>query len=205
MAKRWSQILIFSKNCAIIINRIIFGDSIMAICCSQVIKIPRLQFRQMTRWEKFLTWVMTPIMYLLQGTFSERPQETHLWNNCKIDPEGDWLPNHNKTVRVTGSIFATTDRWLGFIPIFHMPIFGGWREYVVLLPADSTRKWYVGWQTKDAFGVSMIPVRGAVRVLRGPGDVCFFAVTQHGLQIPLKKVGEGMIGHGGEFAKLPLR
>lgn len=150
---------------------------------------------------------MRPLMYLTQGTFREVPQRTHRWNNKKYIPMIS-LDKESK-VRVKGDPKACQKFWLGFIPLFHIPIFGGWREYVVIEPAESTVLWHVGWAfpvnvAMTEHGISRIPLRGPVRMLRGPKTTCFFAVTRMGRQIPLRIIGYGRIGKGGPYAKLPL-
>lgn len=171
--------------------------------CVPIKPVKRLKFPK-SRWGHILTWLMTPLMYLISGTWREAPQETHFWNREDLTEVG-WLPDKTKAVRVKGKKNALRKRWIGFLPLFHIPILGGWRDYVVLKPRDEYRKWYVGWQCKGAFGISTMPIRGSVRVLVGTESCHFFAVTHSGLQIPLEKVGEGVIGQGGPFSHLPLR
>ena len=87
---------------------------------------------------------------------------------------------------------------------FHLPVLGGWRQYVVLEPED-TQDWYVGWILSDAIGISRIKLIGPVRLLIGPDDVSFFGINgkDYG-QIPIRKIGEGRIGSGGSYAQMPL-
>jgi hypothetical protein len=146
-------------------------------------------------------------MYLAQGTVREVPQRTHRWNNYKYHPAAT-LAKEAK-VRVKGDPKALREAWLGLIPLFHIPILGGWREYVVLEPAEDTVKWHVGWgqavnMGMSEYGVSSITLRGGVRMLRGPKTVCFFGLTRRGRQIPLRIVGYGRIGDRGPYSKLPL-
>lgn len=150
---------------------------------------------------------MLPIMYLTQCTLREVPQRTHRWNNQKFVPNNS-LDKEAK-VRVKGDTKALRTRWLGFVPLFHIPIFGGWREYVVLEPLEDTVRWHVGWSIPtdarmNGYWISNIPQRGAVRMLRGPQSTCFFGITRRGRQIPLRIIGYGRIGAGGPYAKLPL-
>lgn len=93
----------------------------------------------------------------------------------------------------------------GFIPLFHCPICGGWRHYVVLQPIDYTPEWYVGWLSEDANGVSLLPNKGPVRVVEGAKPASWFGITKNGRQIPLRLLGKGRIGDGGPFANIPLR
>lgn len=93
--------------------------------------------------------------------------------------------------------------WLK-IPLFHIPLFGGWKNYVVLQPADSDQGWHIGWLAHDVAGVSRIKVRGPVRLLLGSGNVSFFGVNTEGEQIKLCKIAQGRIGDGSTYAKTPL-
>ncbi len=171
--------------------------------CVPIKPVKRLCFSK-SRWGNILTWLMKPLMYLAAGTHKEAVQETHFWNREDLSEAG-WLPDRSKVVKIPGNKKAFRKRWVGILPISHIPILGGWRDYVVLAPPDSSRKWYVGWQCRGVFGISTIPIRGPVRVLCGPEPCRFFAVTHNGLQISLEKIGEGVIGQGGPFCHLPLR
>jgi hypothetical protein len=87
-----------------------------------------------------------------------------------------------------------------------MPIFGGWRNYIVIEPC-SQDAWYIGWQTKDWGGetsVSRIPAIGRVRILIGRG-ISLFGINEQGEQISVYVVAWGMIGAGGPYASKPLR
>lgn len=162
------------------------------------IQIPPLRW-----WEKVLDVVFIPLMYLVSGTFTEAPQRTHLWNNIKLRVADVGYFDSKHMVFVKG--VKATSRWLGSIPIFHLPILGGWRKYIVLQPTeDLTRAWHIGWIAGDVVGVSRIPLRGPVRVLRGPGDVRFFACTNEGVQMKVVCIGCGVVGEGGEYKKVPL-
>ncbi len=149
-------------------------------------------------------YLMFPLMLCLQGTFFEVPQRTHRWNNYhlkKID-----IPSFDESVvvKVSGDVSAHR-RWFGILPIFHIPILGGWDSFVVLAPHDSLiQEWFVGWVTHDAVGLSRISLNGRVRLLRGPSDVTFFGVSAQGQQIDIDIIGYGNIGKAGQYAKVPL-
>lgn len=148
-------------------------------------------------------WCMLPVMYLLQMKFDEVPQQTHRWNNTKLPAMAIRDFDASDFVTVQGDTTARR-RWLGPIPLFHMPIFGGWDEFVVLAPKVAQAEWYVGWLPFDTIGVSQIPLNDRVRVLVGPRPVQFFGVDAHGYQIPLEIVGTGTVRNAGAFKKVPL-
>jgi hypothetical protein len=159
----------------------------------------------------FVGWLadmlMLPIMFFLQGTLKESPQRTHRWNNHKFQTESELaLIKLLPKISFKG-IPSEKSRWLGFLPRFHMPILGGWKKFVVLVPVTVTEKWFIGWHPTDgdSAGVSMIPLSGPVRVTIGDSDVEFFALSRSGVPLNLIQIGEGYIGHAGEFANIPLR
>ena len=142
-------------------------------------------------------------MYLIQLNFFESPQRTHFWNNTK--PPIEYIKDFDHELMV----FEEADkdasrRWWGPIPLFHIPLLGGWDEFVVLEPVETQAEWYVGWIPFDVLGVSQIPLEGKVRVLLGPMQVNFFGVDKFGKQIAIKKVGKGVLGNAGEYAKITL-
>lgn len=153
--------------------------------------------------------LMTPIMYLLSGTFYEAPQRTHVWNNQKLSPEQvtSWLIR-NLAVSVGSNPRASKPKVLGILPYLHMPILGGWRDYVVLecLLSEEDYPWHVGWFVDGGVaGVSLVPLRGRfVRLLVGPAPTTFFALMPDGEQVKLVQAGEGVIGHHGQFRDVPL-
>ncbi|MEY2665719.1 MAG: hypothetical protein RLZZ480_824 [Candidatus Parcubacteria bacterium] len=152
---------------------------------------------------KIADYLMIPVMYFLQGNLREAPQRTHRWNNLHL--QGDEVNGFDAdmTVSVEGDKNALS-RWLGPIPLFHMVIFGGWKEFVVIKPHVPQKEWFVGWVVSDALGVSKIPLHGSVRLGLGPEPAQYFGVDADGRQIDIDIVGYGTIGKAGEFAKIPL-
>jgi len=147
--------------------------------------------------------LMVPLMYVLSGTFRESPQRTHRWNNTKLaKSQVDELDAHCMVCVLGRPESAQRFKWS--LPVFHAPILGGWRDYIVLEPPHGMGRWHVGWLADDAFGISRIPLNGPVRLLLGPGDVCFFGLMPHGGQIVLHMIGEGHIGDNGPHSHLPL-
>lgn len=154
-------------------------------------------------WGKIADRAMMPLMYLLQGNISESPQRTHRWNNQHLQNYQISDLQADKIEIVAGDTGAHR-RWFGPIPLFHMPVFGGWKKFVILQPKMPAKEWYIGWVAFDALGVSMIPLQGPVRVGIGPRQAQFFGLNQSGQQIDIDVVGEGIIGQAGEFSHIPL-
>ncbi len=152
---------------------------------------------------------MVPLMYWLQGNYRELPQATHKWNYLPINL-GDhfWIEGISKVV-IKGDPKACPKYWRKLVPVFHMPRFGGWNQFVVLRPKLSDWNqgdvWYVGWKCGRDCGVSMIPLHGEVRLLIGRKDVEFFALDKHHVPIGILLMGRGQVGKAGNFGKAPMR
>ena len=163
----------------------------------------KLNVQELGWFQNLADTLMVPLMYCMSGTM-EKTQQTHFWNNTKLKVQYMKHLNREKMVHCQGIADATTRKILG-IPIFHIPILGGWRNYVVLKPREECDNgWHVGWIADDVAGVSRIKLTDQVRLLLGPGDVAFFGVTTNGDQISVQKAGEGRIGDGGAHSKTPL-
>lgn len=152
---------------------------------------------------RLFTGALRPMMKVLQGSFSEESQGTHFWNRTKIE---DLQQSHllqELSVIVEADLEAGPMYRFG-LPIFHIPVLGGWKNYAVVGPTSETGTWFLGWYTEGAFGISRIPVQGPVRALRGNHETRFFGVNRDLKQIFVSKIGSGTIGQGGPFCQLPL-
>lgn len=146
--------------------------------------------------------LMVPLMYLISGTLKEVSQRGHRWNNKRLLRSDVSVLDKSIMVHCAGIPGAMRSRWLF---IFHIPILGGWRNYIVLEPSDKLRKWYVGYITNDMVGVSRIRLSGPVRMLIGNGGVYFYGIDADCYeQIPIREIGRGRIGKGGKFSKEKL-
>ncbi len=165
---------------------------------------PNIPVPTYTAWRRLADALLVPLMYLVSGTWHEVPQRTHFWNNRKLRREEMVRLDPNYLVHVPGVSDAARQRYLALLPKFHMPIIGGWREYVVFTAAPDIPSWHIGWVAPDVAGVSLVPITGQVRVLCGPADVWFFGVTPGGDQIQIAPVGYGRIGAGGPHVQTLL-
>ena len=166
----------------------------------QPLKFP-IKISPLGVWAQAGDALMVPVMYLVSGTFRETPQRTHNWNVQTCNTSSDSIPTQF-LLPVPGKGNASA-RFVAGIPIFHIPIFGGWKDYVVLQPKESKGTWFVGWITeKRELQISKIPLSGRVRLLLGPQEASFFGVDkQSGELILLECIGSGRIGEGGEYAQ----
>lgn len=165
----------------------------------------KIQVRPLGWLARLADVLMVPVMYIVSGTLNESPQRTHRWNNKKLS-HGEVAHLSQKAMVQCSGISTARTRFLSFIPLFHVPVLGGWRRYVVLVPESNLyRRWLVGWIAEDARGVTCLPLRGPVRMLLGPKDVAFFAIdVESGEQIVLTKIAKGIVGQGGPYAHVPL-
>ncbi len=147
--------------------------------------------------------LMLPLMYAVSGTWRETPQQTHRWNNTKLKPDQVKHLAAAKMVSSYGKEAREMRSWFD-LPLFHLPICGGWKDYTVLQPDCDIDRWHVGWIAKDVIGVSRIQIQGPVRLLTGSGPVSFFGVNLDGDQIKLEEIATGRVGSHGPYAKVPL-
>ncbi len=171
-----------------------------------------MKFKHLVKPQGTLGWIgdmlMLPIMFLVHWSLKESWQRTHFWNNIKIK-DSDTIQNLRMDAHLIpfGGDASAASRWLlGFIPIFHIPIFGGWKKFVVLEPVSYEEEWFVGWYPGDvSAGISRIPLKGSVRVLIGRSNVSFFGLDKEGNSIHLVQTGKGYVGKAGKFSHIPLR
>jgi hypothetical protein len=100
----------------------------------------KIPVRSESLFATVLDYMMLPIMYVLQGNLFEYPQRTHLWNNSKYSAEILRHIDADALVSVAGDN-AASQRWFLGLPLFHMPIFGGWKQCVVIEPAVEQDQW----------------------------------------------------------------
>ncbi len=149
--------------------------------------------------------LMLPMMHVLMlvmvGHWKvESPQQTHRWNNVKFRRSDVQVPpEYRLMIRGAPQSARAPSLWR------HVPV-TGWKEYVVLAPKEvDVDTWHVGWMDKTQVGLSRIPIKGAVRMLRGPDNVEFFGVDlESGIGLPLFVVGYGRLGDRSPYSDLPL-
>ena len=153
------------------------------------------------RIERFCDTALVPVMFVLGGCRRDSLQETHFWHcqrlsHLEIDPA--------LTVSVTGDDPSPFTNAVFPFPFFHAPVLGGWSHYVVMRVEDTVRPWHVGWihlqwppGSRPRSHVQRLPLcQAEVRVLTHPRgfDTLFVAFAPDGRQLPLRCVGNGVLG-----------
>jgi len=127
--------------------------------------------------------------------------ETHPWHPQNI--HCDLIPDDigTKVIGQDPSRFSFDD-----FGLLHMPLFGGWKNYIVLEAKDFDQFWRVGWKVtytdpkKGRFcQIHKLKIyQPQIKVLTGISDsekIGFGLNDSHKL-IPLKIIGEGVLGDG---------
>lgn len=163
-----------------------------------------LSIEPLPKYTRVFDILMVPIMFVLRGFKLDSLQETHAWHVKHL--------NLNDIKRIDLKLAAMhkgTDATIyhgRYSFLFHAPIFGGWKSYVVFEVDASDTPFHIGWIVRNAethdfveAGMQRLPINATrIRMLAGPPSyqTYFFAVNQSGEQIPLRKVGQGRLGDG---------
>jgi hypothetical protein len=148
---------------------------------------------------RIIDYFMVPLMWVAGGFKSDSMQETHMWHfqkfACALVPDG-------KGVEIPG----TETSWMQerHLILVHIPLIGGWKEYVVLEASGYKKYWNIGWKVKyydkkkkEKCEIQKLRIYDSrARVLAGQNDSkkIFFALNEKGEAINLKKVGVGRLG-----------
>ena len=161
---------------------------------------------------RVIDYLMIPLMKLISLAPFERPQESHAWHAQKIGQTDIESMNLEKCVQVEGydSSYIKT----GAGPLFHIPLIGGWKDYIVLQVDMTDKIWHVGWIVRESKSLQVLrseihklPLfENKVRLLVGPIErvTTFFATNNNGIQLPLKIIGKGKMGDGSNYSKVRL-
>ena len=148
--------------------------------------------------------ILSPFMFLLGGLKMDSIQQTHGWHTLDVDPNVVDLKKSLTVIGSDASKFNNFGRIIDHLGVFHMPIFGGWKNYVILECKDTF--WYVGWLSKGFSQAHCLPIKGSkVKVLTGikGNKTVFFGVDKNGNQVPIKKLAQGILGDG-KYKSVPL-
>ena len=148
---------------------------------------------------RILDYLLAPIMWMLSGFVSDKPQESHVWHmqnfNCSLvsDTKGILILGDD-TLKFTHSTFILT----------HTPILGGWKKYVIFETGDFKKFWHIGWKVYynnrkkqplcQIQKLNIYAKRAKLLVGKNDSKKIFFGVNETGEIIPLKIVGKGTLG-----------
>lgn len=150
---------------------------------------------------RVLDYAMVPIMFVLGGFNRDSMQETHPWHSYRnFDVR---TIDSRLTVAHTGTEVSRLKQH--FVFLFHAPLFGGWKNYSVYMPAEARRPFFIGWVIYDTqstkklceIGINKLSIYDAsIRMLDGPPNYTgyFFAIDSSGKQIKLERTGSGRLG-----------
>jgi hypothetical protein len=162
-----------------------------------------IKVRELPRSASIADQIMWPLMFVLGGMKRDSIQETHFWHNqpiakSDIDPllSVVVVGDDERTRVKTNRVFP--------LPMFHMPILGGWRNYVVLHVQSDVSYWHIGWiHRASPPGSRLLETVHRLRILdrrvkvltQSVGFITeYFAIGPQGEQLPLRIVDHGVLG-----------
>ena len=147
-------------------------------------KVPRLNI-----FFRIIDIFMRPTMFLLQGNFSESPQETHPWHVKRFV----WK---KKGLLIEGSDFESRFGQSGLskrFGLFHMPILGGLKKYVILQKNNYNDYWNIGWNDQ----IQKLRIHDKlIKLLVGKEDFEAYGLSDNKEEVNLKIIDFGKIGDG---------
>lgn len=128
--------------------------------------------------------LLYPFMWILGG-FTFPIQETHKWHVRKWK----WNKAQPLVIKETDkkAIFGHT----AVLGLFHMPIFGGLKKYVILEASGYNNYWYVGWEGD----IHLLKIRQKrIALLVGKKGFIAYGLGDNGKILKLKIVGYDELG-----------
>lgn len=125
-------------------------------------------------------------MWILGG-FRFPVQETHPWHVKKYKWQGKGLKINGDDKR---AIFSQSgiSKYLG---LYHMPIFGGLKRYVVIKADNFNKYWNVGWDDH----VQILKIYdSSVKLLVGKEGFNAYGLGDNGKSLKLRIIGFGKLG-----------
>lgn len=137
----------------------------------------------MTRLFDILLW---PFMWILGG-FKFPVQETHPWHVKKYSWNGHSLKVEGDDKEAKFSQNGIS-KYLG---LYHMPIFGGLKRYVVIKVNNFGKYWNIGWNNH----IQILKLYdSSVKLLVGKEGFTAYGLGDNGKQLNLKIIGFGELG-----------
>ncbi len=162
-----------------------------------------IDVRELPRSALIADRLMWPLMFALGGFKRDSIQETHFWHNQSIDKS---QIDSRLTVVISGDDgrASTKSNRVFPLPMFHVPIFGGWRNYVILELQSDASHWHVGWiHRKCTPGSRLLHTVQRLRIAERRVKVLtqsigfvteYFAIGPLGQQLPLALRDHGVLG-----------
>lgn len=146
-------------------------------------EVPKLNY--IFRLLDFLLW---PLMFLVGG-FKFPVQETHPWHVKRY-------PWNRKGLKIVGDDRKAKFSQSGiskYLGLYHMPVFGGLRKYVVIKADNFSNYWYVGWDNH----IQILKIYdSSIKLLVGKEGFSAYGWGDNGKNLQLKIVGFGELGDG---------
>lgn len=133
---------------------------------------------------RFIDFLLSPIMWILGG-FTFPLQETHYWHIRKWD----WKDTKSLVVK-------EKDKSAKFgheapFGLFHMPLLGGLKRYVVIEATGFDKYWYSGWEGQ----IHCLKLRqNRIMMMVGKHGFIMYGLGDNGKSLNLKIVGYGNLG-----------
>lgn len=138
---------------------------------------------------RILDYLLYPLMYVLQGNLTDSPQETHPWHVKKHR----WK---SKGVLIKGDDVNSKFGQSGiskYLGLYHMPIFGGLKKYIVIENKKFKKYWNVGWNNE----MQILKIYDSkVKLLPGKESYYIHALSDGSKEVSVKVVDSGRIGDG---------
>lgn len=160
-----------------------------------------MKIRSVSIFFRTLDHVLIPLMWILSGGKNDSIQESHLWHMQAFDPQE--VPE-NIGIEIRGD--DTSQFPNKSFGLLHVPLFGGWKKYVVLEAIGFSKYWHIGWKIlyknssqKPLCQMQKLRIYSPyIKVLKGipDGKRIFFGINEKGEFIRLQKIGESELGDG---------
>lgn len=137
----------------------------------------------------FFDLILRPIMFLLQGNFRESPQETHPWHVKRFvwKKKGILIKGNDHESRFGQSGLSKR------FGLFHMPILGGLKKYVILENSNYNNYWNIGWNDQ----IQKLRIHDKrVKLLVGKENFDAHGLSDNKEEVELKIIDFGKIGDG---------
>lgn len=157
----------------------------------------KIEILPVKKHEQILDAVLYPMMWIGANFGQDSIQHTHPWHTRKLtDLEVEYI-NPELNLYIEGSEQVNTLNKRN--PLFHLPLLGGWKNYVVienpLYNEELIIPWHIGWIYNNQAEIHKLPIQSAhIKMLTGPmGHTTTFFAISDGIQIPIASKDTGKL------------